>query len=69
MMMADIFVIESGVSPNKIYFDGRHWTVHRAEAFEFETRFDALQAHDYHRLEEGEIVEDIPHCQCAASRI
>lgn len=37
--MADIFVIESGVSPNKNYFDGSQWSANRAEAYEFETRF------------------------------
>ncbi|WP_171049013.1 hypothetical protein [Rhizobium sp. MHM7A] len=48
--MADIFVIESGVSPIKIYFDGSQWSTNRADAYEFEARFDALQAQDYYRL-------------------
>lgn len=65
--MADIFIIESGISPNKIYFDGGQWSVNRAEAYEFETRFDALQAQDYYRLEDGEVTEDIPYRQAASS--
>lgn len=58
--MADIFVIKRGVFPNAMYFDGRHWTVNRDEAFEFETCFDALQAQDYYRLENGQVLEDVP---------
>jgi hypothetical protein len=59
--MADIFVITCGVFPNAKYFDGSQWSVNRDEAYEFDTRFDALQAQDYHRLEDGGIFEDIPY--------
>jgi hypothetical protein len=64
-MMADIFIIESGVSSGKNYFDGSQWSSSRAEAYEFETRFDALQAQDYYRLEEGEVVDDMPYSHAA----